>query len=88
MRKLTIYTDGGCNPNPGPLGSWAFVVIDQEGNEMFRSSGALPSKDSAMTNNKAELTAMLKAMKWVNKYYPTYDVTIITDSEYVKKGYH
>lgn len=86
MREINIYTDGGCRENPGTLGAWAFVVVDQEGHEMFRKSGPLTSKASDMTNNKAELQAMLEAMKWVNLYYPDYKTTITTDSEYVKKG--
>lgn len=79
--KLRLYTDGGCNPNPGK-GSWAFAVVDKKGEIIFSKVGV----EHSTTNNKMELTAVIRAMERVESEGHTESVEIITDSEYVKKG--
>lgn len=69
---LTIYTDGSCINNPGP-GGWAFYVPEKE----FSESGY----SEYTTNNKMELTAVIKALKYFNG-----DIWIKTDSKYVMNG--
>ncbi|HOY47740.1 MAG TPA: ribonuclease HI [Alphaproteobacteria bacterium] len=73
---LKIYTDGSCLGNPGP-GGWAFVATDGK-NTAERSGG---EKDT--TNNKMELTAVIKALSAARKHA---EVEIHTDSQYVKNG--
>jgi ribonuclease HI len=75
--RVTIYTDGGANPNPGP-GGWGVVLIAENGVERELSGG-----DPATTNNRMELTAVieaLRALKWECQ------IDLYVDSEYVKKG--
>ena len=76
---IVIYTDGGCSGNPGP-GGWAFVVSEMGEIREYRSGG-----DKATTNNKMELTAVINALKYA-KSIGENDVTILTDSQYVKNG--
>lgn len=73
---ITIYTDGACNPNPGP-GGWAAILL-AGGKEKVLSGGERRS-----TNNRMELTAALKALEAIRTAHP---VKIMTDSEYLKRG--
>ncbi len=69
---LRIYTDGACSGNPGP-GGWAWASSrDHHG------SGGEP----ATTNNKMELTAVLRAIE----DNPGRPLRIVMDSTYVKDG--
>jgi hypothetical protein len=42
LPKVNIYTDGACNPNPGP-GGWAAVLLfpDQEPKELVGSEPSM-----------------------------------------------
>ena len=73
---LKIWTDGSCLGNPGP-GGWAFIATN--GKDIAeRSSG---EKDT--TNNRMELTAVIKALSAAKKHDA---LEIHTDSQYVKNG--
>lgn len=74
--KVTIYTDGGCQPNPG-AGGWAALLL--YGEHTRELSGGL----SQTTNNQMELTAAINALETLKA---PCDVTLYTDSEYLKKG--
>ena len=50
-----VFTDGSCDPNPGP-GGWGFVWVEG-GRIMAEKSGYEPST----TNNRMELTALIEA---------------------------
>ena len=56
MNSVIIYTDGGCRGNPGP-GGWAYI-IKKDGIEISGSGG-----DNYTTNNKMELTAVIRSME-------------------------
>ena len=75
--KYTIYTDGACSGNPGP-GGWGAVIFDNE-NKQKNISGS----EENTTNNRMELSAAIMALKEVNK---NSEITIYTDSTYVKNG--
>ena len=75
--RYTIYTDGACSGNPGP-GGWGAVILDKD-NDPKKISGN--EKDT--TNNRMELTAPIMALK---KIKTNSEVTIYTDSTYVKNG--
>lgn len=79
MNDLRIYTDGACRGNPGHA-SWAFVVFDGTTRKGSKS-GYLGSKN---TNNQAEMTAILEALKWCKKF--GFKPTILTDSNFCKQG--
>lgn len=72
-----IYTDGGCEPNPG-RGGWAAIVIGANGAEM-EMCGTV--EDS--TNNRMEIWAALQALQSLP---PGITATVHTDSQYVQKG--
>lgn len=73
---VTIYTDGGCRPNPG-IGGWAAVLIGG-GREREISGGQRES-----TNNRMELTAAVEALAALKR---PCSVTFYTDSEYLRNG--
>ena len=74
MKQITIFTDGGCSPNPG-IGGWAAILVFNEARKEI--SGGHP----ATTNNRAELTALLEALKLLKE---PCSIDIVTDSEYVR----
>lgn len=73
---LKIWTDGSCLGNPGP-GGWGFIATDGK-NVAERCGG-----EKNTTNNKMELTAVIKALTAAKKHA---EVEIHTDSQYVKNG--
>lgn len=79
---FTLYTDGGCSPNPGP-GGWGFVLDAPGEGRMERCGGDLDS-----TNNRMELTAVIRgletALEGSGGVRPR--VEIVADSQYVLKG--
>ena len=81
MDSVIIYTDGGCRGNPGP-GGWAYI-IKTEGTEITGSGG-----DNYTTNNKMELTAVIRSMEAILKEseLSNRSIELHTDSQYVKNG--
>ena len=73
MKFVEIFTDGACSGNPGP-GGWA-AILRFNGTEKELSGG---EKDT--TNNRMELTAVIKALEQLK--YPC-SVKLTTDSKYV-----
>lgn len=82
MKKVTIYTDGACSPNPG-YGGWAAILtyVYPESGEVEEREISGGEKDT--TNNRMELLAVIKALQLM-KY--ACEIDIFVDSEYVKKG--
>ncbi|MBD5398373.1 ribonuclease HI [bacterium] len=74
--KVIIYTDGACSGNPGNGGWGALLISADNRREIYGGE-----KDT--TNNKMELTAVIKALSLL-KY--RCDVDVWTDSQYVKNG--
>tara|TARA_B100001057_G_scaffold337458_1_gene338248 strand:+ start:521 stop:943 length:423 start_codon:yes stop_codon:yes gene_type:complete len=74
--KLKIYTDGACSGNPGK-GGWAAIIL--EGNNQSSISGSV----NKTTNNRMELMAAIMALQKIKRKS---EVTIFTDSRYVKDG--
>lgn len=66
-----IYTDGSCEPNPGP-GGWGVVVVRDQSVVTTRHGHA-----PATTNNRMELQAIIEALSLVP---PAARVTIHSDS--------
>ena len=77
MKKITIYTDGGCKPNPGP-GGWAAILIYGT-RERVLSGG-----DPDTTNNKMELTAALEGLRALKEPCA---VRLHTDSAYLHQAF-
>ena len=76
LPRVIIYTDGACEPNPGP-GGWAALLLF--GRREKELSGAEPRT----TNNRMELTAAVKALEELSQ--PCH-VDFYTDSEYLRRG--
>jgi ribonuclease HI len=76
LPEVTIYTDGACDPNPGP-GGWAVLLL--YGNHEKVLTGSEPQT----TNNRMELTAAVQAFKALKR---SCRVDFFTDSEYLKRG--
>lgn len=74
--RVTIYTDGGADPNPG-VGGWA-ALLRAAGHEKI-----LSGNEKWTTNNRMELTAAVSALRALKK--PT-KVEFYTDSKYLSKG--
>lgn len=74
--EVSIWTDGGCKPNPGP-GGWA-VLLRFRGHERELSGG-----EKATTNNRMELTAAAEALETLTR---PCRIALHTDSEYVRNG--
>ena len=73
---VEMYTDGACRGNPGP-GGWG-VLLRFNGVEKTLHGG-----ETLSTNNRMELTAVIKGLEALTK---PCDVVITTDSKYVLKG--
>ena len=73
---INIYADGGCRGNPGP-GGWGVLMQSGE------SSKELWGGEPDTTNNRMELTAVIRALEALKR--PT-AAHIHTDSQYVQKG--
>ena len=71
-----MYTDGGCEGNPGP-GGWGAILI--YGKARKEISGADPDT----TNNRMELTAAIESLRALKQ---PCEVALYTDSEYLRLG--
>ena len=76
MDKVTFITDGACSGNPGPGGWCVIIKKDDKVNEFFGG-------DLETTNNKMELTAVIKGFENLNN---ASEVLVKTDSTYVING--
>ena len=77
LPHVIIYTDGGCNPNPGP-GGWGAVLL-LEGQPNRELSGGAPQT----TNNRMELQAAIAALQSLPE---PHRVDLYTDSQYLRRG--
>ena len=73
MKEIKIYTDGACSGNPG-VGGWGAVLIYKTSQKEI--SGA----EKETTNNRMELTALIKAIETLKE--PCI-IKAFTDSKYV-----
>ncbi len=74
--QVRIYTDGACDPNPGP-GGWAALLRSGPHEKTLTGS------EQDTTNNRMELTAALRALEALKG--PS-RVDLYTDSEYLRRG--
>ncbi len=73
MKHIDIYTDGSCRSNPGP-GGWGAILV-YKGIEKELCGG-----EEATTNNRMELTAVIKALQALKE---PCNITLTSDSKYV-----
>ena len=81
MPELFAYTDGACSGNPGP-GGWGVLLRAVEGETILKER-ELNGGEGDTTNNRMELLAAINALETLER--PS-QVTVVTDSAYVKNG--
>lgn len=77
--SVTIYSDGGCKPNPGP-GGWG-VILHCPAKGMRKE---LSGYEADTTNNRMELTAVTRALEALKSACV---VTVVTDSQYLANAF-
>jgi ribonuclease HI len=76
MKKVEIFTDGSCKGNPGP-GGWGALL------RMGSHEKELSGGDPDTTNNRMEMTAIVRAM---NALIEPCEIDLYSDSKYVLDG--
>jgi ribonuclease HI len=74
--RVEIFTDGACKGNPGP-GGWGALL------RMGAHVKELHGGEAGTTNNRMELTAVIRALEALSRRC---SVRLHTDSQYVQKG--
>ena len=74
--EVEIIIDGSCLGNPGP-GGWACILRYGEHERVLQ--GGVPDA----TNNRMELAAAIEGLRALKR---TCQVTVLTDSDYVRRG--
>ena len=75
-KEIELFCDGACSGNPGP-GGWG-AILRYRGHERELAGGAPQT-----TNNRMELTALIKGLEALKE---PCRVTVVTDSAYVANG--
>ena len=81
MTALYAFTDGACSGNPGP-GGWGVLLQAKKGEAIVKER-ELSGGEPETTNNRMELLAAISALETLER---ASDITVITDSAYVKNG--
>lgn len=76
MKHVEIFTDGACKGNPGP-GGWGALL------RMGLHEKELSGGENETTNNRMELTAVIKALGALNE---PCKIELYSDSKYVVDG--
>lgn len=76
MKEILIYTDGACSKNPGP-GGWGALLIYNN------SRKSISGGEAETTNNRMEMMAALKALKYLKTPCKG---KLYTDSKYLQQG--
>lgn len=78
--KLIIHTDGASRGNPGPA-SYGFIVSDGRGRLLYEEGKYI----GVTTNNVAEYTGVLQALKYIKKNFGNQklEIELYADSKLV-----
>jgi len=74
--EIDVYTDGACKGNPGAGGWGALLKYGDRTRELFCG-------EAHTTNNRMELTAVIRALEALNRKC---HIRLHTDSKYVQQG--
>ena len=81
-KHLVVFTDGGARGNPGPA-ACAFVIKDEKGGLVVEKGMVI----GRQTNNIAEYTGVVEALKWLKSHVDvcgkTPRITFFLDSKLV-----
>jgi ribonuclease HI len=72
-KQVLIYTDGGCDPNPGPGGYGVVLLYGPHRKELANGY-------RRTTNNRMEIMAAIAGLELLK---PPCEVTLFSDSEYL-----
>ncbi len=75
MKEVILYTDGACEPNPGPGGYGIVLIYPKLGRRIELSGGF-----RLTTNNRMEIYAVIKGLELLKGRCK---VTVYTDSRYL-----
>ena len=75
--KVIIYTDGSCDKNPGGNGGFSSIIVIDE-KPVF-----IAGYEPKTTNQRAEMMAVIQALRYVQSISHFDEVVICTDSAYV-----
>jgi ribonuclease HI len=75
IRSVEIYTDGGCEPNPGP-GGYGVVLLHPKTKQRAEASGGF----RLTTNNRMEIFAAIAGLEMLKQ---PCKVTLYSDSQYL-----
>ena len=81
MAEYFAYTDGACSGNPGP-GGWGVLLQAKQGDSVVKER-ELNGGEPQTTNNRMELLAAINALETLGR---ATEITVVTDSNYVKNG--
>jgi ribonuclease HI len=97
MTLIEIYTDGACSKNPGP-GGFAGVILAKENeiinnrsNFIIKYRKEISGACEKTTNNRMELTAVIKSLEVVEKEIKNNNINRIilySDSKYIVDTIH
>lgn len=74
---IRVFTDGACSGNPG-IGGWAAIICSKQNQNVISGS------EMKTTNNRMELTAVVKVLQNLKKLYSKKaKIEIYSDSAYV-----
>jgi ribonuclease HI len=96
---MKIFTDGSSRGNPG-RGGWGAILVFPAGKTVIANGEKrmtnnewvqeLGGRETKTTNNRMELTAVIKALEFVSKKilipHSSFLIHLYTDSSYVLKG--
>lgn len=82
---MMIYTDGGSYNNGDRKGdgSWAYLVLDENTDNIIVTCEFIQNT----TNNRTEMLAVIEGLKYLNNLGHKDNVTIVSDSGYLVKGW-
>jgi ribonuclease HI len=75
---IKIFTDGSCNTQHN-IGAWASILLKDD--EKTLISGEVDDT----TNNRMELTAVIKAIEYADVHFRNSLLVVYTDSQYVQR---
>lgn len=77
-KKVYIWTDGACSPNPG-TGGWGVIIARVDGKTLEKFNGG----EKNTTNNRMEILSAIKALERIHE--PS-KIIIHSDSRYLIDG--
>ena len=80
---IEIYTDGSCLKNPG-IGGYGIVIKENEEIIFIYKERS----DGETTNNRMELSAILKALELTQKWFKNKQCIIYSDSNYCVRSFN